>query len=283
MPSLTAPGELKELLARHGFRFSKSLGQNFLIDGNVLHKIIEGAGVTKQDKILEIGPGVGTLTQALARKAGEVTAVEIDRALFPILEETLKGCSNVRVLRGDILKLDLNELIREQFQGSPFKVVANLPYYITSPLLVKLLEQPGPPARAVLVLQLEVARRLVAEPGTKEYGALSLLIQYHCQAEMLFKIGPGNFHPQPQVDSGAVRLLWRPPLYRPRDEKFMFSLVKLAFGQRRKMLKGLLAKALAIPTEEVTDALTALGHSENIRGEELSVRDFALLADSLKR
>ena len=272
------PGRAVELLRRHGLKPRKSWGQNFLTNGDIAKRLIQALELTGEEPVLEVGPGLGMMTELLLELSPQVSAIEIDPLLCEFLADRFGQRANFTLVSGDALAQDFARLM-----SGGYCFMANLPYYITSPLLVKLLEQPGPPARAVLVLQLEVARRLVAEPGTKEYGALSLLIQYHCQAEMLFKIGPGNFHPQPQVDSGAVRLLWRPPLYRPRDEKFMFSLVKLAFGQRRKMLKGLLAKALAIPTEEVTDALTALGHSENIRGEELSVRDFALLADSLKR
>ena len=284
MPSLTTPAELKELLARHGFRFSKSLGQNFLIDGNVLNKIIEGAGVTKQDKILEIGPGVGTLTQALARKAGAVTAVEIDRTLLPILEETLKGLSNVRVLRGDILKLDLNELIREQFQGSPFKVVANLPYYITTPIIMRFLEEEHPFISITVMIQKEVAERMAAGPGTREYGSLSTAVQFFTCPRILARVPANAFLPPPKVDSVVISLERRKePAVAVNSRADFFRVSRAAFCQRRKtLLNSLSASGLTDMDKSAwKKTLQELGIDPMRRGETLTLEELARLSNHI--
>ncbi len=269
--------EITDLLQQYGFKARKSWGQNFLANKEAVAKLIAAAQLTGAETVLEIGPGLGVMTGPLLDSSSKVVAVEIDPLLCKFLARRFSQRENFQLVQGDALAQDFSQLV-----PGPYIVVANLPYYITSPILAKLIEQPHPPERAVILVQWEVARRLTALPGTSDYGALSILIQYHCQAEMLFKIGPGNFYPPPKVDSAAVRLQWRPSPFQPRNEKFMFRLVKIAFSQRRKMLKGLLATALSLSKDEAGKALAQIGLREEIRGEKLSIKDFAALADILE-
>lgn len=269
--------EITDLLQQYGFKARKSWGQNFLANKEAVAKLIAAAQLTGAETVLEIGPGLGVMTGSLLDSSSKVVAVEIDPLLCKFLARRFSQRENFQLVQGDALAQDFSQLV-----PGPYVVVANLPYYITSPILAKLIEQPHPPERAVILVQWEVARRLTALPGTSDYGALSILIQYHCQAEMLFKIGPGNFYPPPKVDSAAVRLQWRPSPFQPRNEKFMFRLVKIAFSQRRKMLKGLLATALSLSKDEAGKALAQIGLREEIRGEKLSIKDFAALADILE-
>ncbi|MDD4657651.1 MAG: 16S rRNA (adenine(1518)-N(6)/adenine(1519)-N(6))-dimethyltransferase RsmA [Eubacteriales bacterium] len=274
---VTRPSEITDLLQRYGLKPRKSWGQNFLANKGVVAKLMAAAQLTGAETVLEIGPGLGVMTEPLLDSSSQVVAVEIDPLLCQFLARRFSQRDNFQLVQGDALAQDFSLLI-----PGPYIVVANLPYYITSPLLAKLVEEPQPPERAVTLVQWEVARRLTALPGTADYGALSILIQYHCEAELLFKIGPGNFYPPPQVDSAAVRLQWRPSSFQPRNEKFMFRLVKIAFSQRRKMLKGLLAAALGLSKDQAGKALAQIGLSEEIRGEKLSIKDFAALADILE-
>lgn len=274
---VTRPSEITDLLQRYGLKARKSWGQNFLTNKSLVAKLIAAAQLTGKETVLEIGPGLGVMTEPLLDSSARVVAVEIDPLLCQFLTSRFSQRENFQLVQGDALTQDFSLLI-----SGPYIVVANLPYYITSPLLVKLVEAPQPPERAVILVQWEVARRLTALPGTPDYGALSILIQYHCRAEILFKIGPGNFYPPPQVDSAAVRLQWRPSPFQPRNEDFMFRLVKIAFSQRRKMLKGLLASALNLSKDEAGKVLAQIGLSEEIRGEKLSLQDFVALADILE-
>lgn len=274
---VTKPSDIASLMQRHGLKIRKSWGQNFLIDKAVLNKLVAAIEPLKSADVLEIGPGLGVLTEPLLTAASRVTAIEIDPLLCRFLANRFRNQNNFRLIEGDALTQDYPAL----FPGS-FILAANLPYYITSPFIAGILEQATDFTKAIFLVQWEVGRRLAARPGTKDYGALSLLAQYHCQVELLFKVSPGSFYPRPNVDSAAIRLQRRPPPKQPRDEAFMFRLVRIAFGQRRKMLKGLLAAALGLSKDSVASALIRSGLSEDIRGEKLSFLDFAVLADALE-
>jgi len=277
---LSDPKVTIEVLQRHSFRFKKNYGQNFLIDDHVIGKIIRAAGITKESRVLEIGPGIGTLTQQLSDAAGEVTAVEIDGNLLPILEETLAGRENVRVIHGDILKCDIRELMGNE----PFLVVANLPYYITTPIIMQLLEK-GIPAESITVMvQKEVADRMAAGPGTKDYGALSLAVQYHAEPYLAANVPPNCFMPRPNVGSAVVRLDRRKEKkVHVADEELLFRLIRAAFGQRRKTLVNALSHGAELPKDMIREVLMENGLSENVRGETLSLEQFAALTDSFSR
>ncbi|MDA8235775.1 MAG: 16S rRNA (adenine(1518)-N(6)/adenine(1519)-N(6))-dimethyltransferase RsmA [Clostridia bacterium] len=284
---LVAPEVIRAIVNKHKFRFRKSLGQNFLINQKVLEKISEAAGMTGEDLVVEIGPGIGALTQYLAEKAGQVIAVELDRSLLPILAETLADYPGVQVVHGDALKVDLDQLVREYGgsqwgpEGLKYKVVANLPYYITTPIVMRLLEEGFALQTMVLMVQKEVARRMVAAPGTKDYGALSLAIQYYTQPEIVTYVPPGSFMPPPAVDSAVIKLELRcePPVELVSVETF-FRTIKGAFGQRRKTLLNALSNAkLGLSKEELADLLNRLGIDPNRRGETLSLQEFAALAN----
>lgn len=273
---VTRPKEIADLFLRLGFSPRKSWGQNFLVNREVVAKLIAAAQLTGCETVLEIGPGLGVMTEPLLAKAAKVVAVEIDPLLCQFLSHRFLQRENFHLVKGDALDQDFSLLFSE-----PYIVVANLPYNISSPLLLKLMGQPHPPLRAIVLLQWEVARRLTASPGTRDYGALTVLMQYYCHTDILFKLGPGNFFPPPKVDSAAVRLFLRPSPFQPRNEEFFFRLVKIAFSQRRKMLKGLLASALDLSKEEAGRALMQVGLAEGIRGEKLSLENFVVLADKL--
>lgn len=281
---LTNPTELKSLLGRHGFSFSKSLGQNFLIDENVLNKITAAAGISAGDCVLEIGPGAGTLTQRLAMLGARCTAVEIDKALLPILSETMSEYESFHLVNNDILKVDIKALAESDFGGEPFHVIANLPYYITTPIVMRLLEEKLPVRSMTLMVQKEVADRMCAPCGGKEYGALSVAVQYYSEPSVICRAEPHCFIPQPKVASSVVHLkVADKPRFTVGDERLFFAVVKSAFGQRRKTLVNALSKSPYINVEKdtVIAALKCLGLDESIRGERLGIEQFAALTDCL--
>lgn len=284
MAYLSDPKETIAVLNRYHFAFKKRFGQNFLIDAHVLEKILRAAEITPEDTALEIGPGIGTLTQALCEHAKQVVAVEIDRTLIPILrEDTCKEYDNLTLINDDVLKVDLHELSRK-FGNCRFQVVANLPYYITTPILMGLLEQRVPMKNITVMVQKEVAQRMQAGPGTKDYGALSLAVQYYARPYLAANVPPNCFMPRPGVGSAVIRLTphSEPPV-KVSDETFLFALIRAAFGQRRKTLVNSLSNApeLSVTKEQTAAALAKLGLSETVRGEALSLEQFARLTELL--
>jgi len=284
MANLGNPKKTIELIQKYSFRFQKKYGQNFLIDSHVIEKIISSAHLTKEDCILEIGPGIGTMTQALAEQAGKVIAVEIDKNLIPILSETLENYSNITILNQDILKLDLKKLSEEENNGNSFQVIANLPYYITTPIIMEILEGGAPVDNITVMVQKEVANRMQAEPGSKEYGALSLAVQYYAKPKIVANVPPNCFLPRPKVGSAVIQLIRYNTLpVKATDEKMMFALIRAAFNQRRKTLVNALSHspALSFTKEQVQAALRKEGLSLDVRGEALSLSQFAKLSDFL--
>lgn len=274
-----------EILKKYQFRMQKKYGQNFLIDANILQKIVEAAQVTKEDCVLEIGPGIGTMTQYLAEAAGQVIAVEIDGGLIPILEDTLSSYHNVTILCEDILKVDLAAL-SEKNGGRPMKVVANLPYYITTPIIMALFESHVPLASITVMVQNEVAARMQTGPGTKDYGALSLAVQYYAKPEIVARVPASCFLPRPNVDSAVVRLLkYEKPPVDAADEAFLFAVIRASFNQRRKTLANGLANAggLGLTRGQVEEALQEMGLSKTVRGETLTLERFSELSNRLLR
>ena len=272
------------VLKKYGFSFRKKYGQNFLIDESVLEGIIDTAEITKDDFVLEIGPGIGTLTQYLATYAGRVCAVEIDRALLPILEDTLSGWDNVTVLNADILKTDIRAIAEEENGGAPLKVCANLPYYITTPILMGLFESGAPFSQLTVMVQKEVAERMIAEPGSKTYGALSLAVRYYTNPEISFIVEPESFMPRPKVESAIVHMKRHstPPVS-VKDEKMLFDVIRASFNERRKTLQNGIANyaGFSYSKEQVGEALDKCGLERTVRGEKLSLEEFARLADVL--
>ena len=285
-PYLGNPKYTIEVLQKYGFVFQKRFGQNFLIDTHVLERIIEASEITKDDFVLEIGPGIGTMTQYLAEAAREVTAVEIDDALIPILKDTLKEWDNVTVLHGDILKTDIRKIADEKNQGRPIKVVANLPYYITTPIIMGLFESHVPVDSITVMVQKEVADRMQTGPGSKDYGALSLAVQYYAEPKIVANVPPNCFMPRPKVGSAVIRLTrhQNPPVT-TLDEKLMFLLIRASFYQRRKTLSNSLKNSQELPysKEEVEAAITECGLPLNIRGEALTLEQFARLSDTFSK
>ena len=284
-PYLGNPQETIAVLKKYQFIFQKKFGQNFLIDTHVLDKIIAAAEVTKEDFVLEIGPGIGTMTQYLAYAAREVCAVEIDSALIPILEDTLQEYDNVTVINEDILKLDLRKLAEEKNQGKPIKIVANLPYYITTPIIMGLFEKHVPVESITVMVQKEVAARMQAGPGTKDYGALSLAVQYYAEPSIVANVPPNCFMPRPNVGSAVIRLTThRQPPVKAADEKLMFQIIRASFNQRRKTLANGLKnyEGFHYSREEIEEALKACHLAPNVRGESLVLAEFAALSDILK-
>ncbi len=283
-PWLGDPQQTIAILQKYGFRFQKKYGQNFLIDPHVLDKIVSAAGITEEDFVVEIGPGIGTLTQYLAHAAREVCAVEIDRNLLPILEETLSGWDNVTVICQDILKTDLQKLAEEKNQGKPMKIVANLPYYITTPIIMGLLEKQVPLESMTVMVQKEVAQRMQAEPGNKEFGALSLAVRYYAEPYLAANVPPNCFIPRPGVGSAVIRLTRRekPPV-ETKDPQWMFRLIRAAFNQRRKtLLNGLRNDPeLGLTREAAEAAIRECGLDPAVRGETLGLPEYAALADVL--
>ena len=278
------PKNTIEIIQKYNFAFQKKFGQNFLIDTHVLSKIITAAGVTKDDMVLEIGPGIGTMTQYLAENAGRVVAVEIDSNLIPILEETLKDYDNITVINEDILKLDINKLAQEYNGGRPIKVVANLPYYITTPIIMGLFESGVPIDNITVMVQKEVADRMQVGPGTKDYGALSLAVQYYAEPYIVANVPPNCFIPRPNVGSAVIRLTrHRTPPVEVDDRELMFKLIRASFNQRRKtLLNGLNnSPEINISKEKIAEAIEALGVSASVRGEALTLKQFAELANLL--
>ena len=286
MPTLGNPKGTIEILKKYNFNFQKRFGQNFLIDSNILAKIVESAEVTKEDFVLEIGPGIGTMTQYLAESAREVVAVEIDKSLIPILGDTLSSYDNVTVINEDILKVDIERLVQEKNQGKPIKVVANLPYYITTPIIMGLFESHVPLKSITIMVQKEVADRMQVGPGTKDYGALSLAVQYYARPEVIASVSPACFIPKPNVGSAVIRLdRYEKPPVETEDEAFLFAVIKAAFNQRRKTLANGLANAreLGITRQQAEEALLQMELSPSIRGEALTLREFADLSNILYR
>lgn len=284
MAYLGIPQNTIAVLQKYHFNFQKKFGQNFLIDTTVLDRIISSAEITKEDCVLEIGPGIGTMTQYLAERAGSVVAVEIDKALIPILEETLQDYDNVTVINDDILKVDINRLVEEKNGGHPIKVVANLPYYITTPIIMGLFESRVPLKSITIMVQKEVADRMQVGPGTKDYGALSLAVQYYAKPEIVANVPPNCFIPRPNVGSAVIRLTSYEELpVQVKDEKKMFALIRASFNQRRKTLVNGLGNAglPGITKESAAAALAQMGLSPTVRGEALTLEQFARLSDLL--
>ena len=283
-PFLGDPKETIAVLNKYGFTFQKKFGQNFLIDTHVLDKIIAAAKITPDDFVVEIGPGIGTMTQYLACAAREVCAVEIDRTLIPILEDTLSGYDNVTVINEDILKVDLARLAEEKNQGRPVKIVANLPYYITTPIIMGLFENHVPVSSITVMVQKEVAMRMQTGPGSKDYGALSLAVQYYAEPYLVANVPPNCFMPRPKVGSAVIRLtLHEEPPVKVREEQLMFRLIRASFNQRRKtLLNGLRGDGqLDFSKEKIEEAIAACGFPPAVRGEKLTLEDFARLSDAL--
>lgn len=284
MEKLSNPRKTIEVLQKYNFTFQKKFGQNFLIDPHVLDKIIAAAEITKDDFVLEIGPGIGTLTQYLAEAAREVVAVEIDSTLIPILEDTLSAYDNVSVINEDVLKVDLRKLAEERNGGKPIKVVANLPYYITTPIIMSLFESHVPLKSLTVMVQKEVALRMQAGPGTKDYGALSLAVQYYASPYLAANVPPNCFMPRPNVGSAVIRLTrFEETPVQVKDEKLLFRLIRASFNQRRKTLQNGLVNSqeLDFTKEQVAAAIATLGVSPSVRGEALTLEQFAALANAL--
>ena len=285
-PTLGNPQNTIEILKKYNFTFQKKFGQNFLIDTHVLDKIIAAAEITKDDFVLEIGPGIGTMTQYLAQAAGKVAAVEIDKALIPILGDTLSAYDNVMIINEDVLKVDIQKLVEEENGGRPVKVVANLPYYITTPIIMGLFEKHVPIESITVMVQKEVADRMQVGPGTKDYGALSLAVQYYASPYIVANVQPNCFMPRPKVGSAVIRLTtYDNPPVEVDDEKLMFRIIRASFNQRRKTLANGLKNAadLDIPKELIAESIESLGHGPSVRGEALTLEEFAALSNYISR
>ena len=286
MATLGNPKNTIEIIQKYQFAFQKKFGQNFLIDTRVLDKIISAAGITEDDCVLEIGPGIGTMTQYLAEHAGKVVAVEIDTNLLPILDETLKGYSNVTVINSDILKLDMNKLVDEYNDGRPVKVAANLPYYITTPIIMGLFESNVPIDNITVMVQKEVADRIQVGPGSKDYGALSLAVQYYAKPYIVANVPPNCFIPRPNVGSAVIRLTrYQEPPVQVDEPGIMFRLIRASFNQRRKTLQNGLNNSPEVPytKEQIASAIESLGVPASVRGEALTLEQFASLANYFTR
>lgn len=284
MATLGNPTNTIEVLKKYNFNFQKKFGQNFLIDSNILEHIVDAAEITRDDCVLEIGPGIGTMTQYLCEQAREVVAVEIDKNLIPILSDTLSAYNNVTVIHEDILKVDINRIVQEKNSGRPIKVVANLPYYITTPIIMGLFESHVPLESITIMVQKEVADRMQVGPGTKDYGALSLAVQYYARPEIMLTVPAACFMPRPNVDSAVIRLSrYQEPPVCARNEKLMFDIIRASFNQRRKTLANGLSNAsgLKVTRDQVVAALEQMGLSATIRGEALTLEQFARLSDIL--
>lgn len=283
MAYLGTPSATKEIINKYSFAFQKKFGQNFLIDSNVLESIIRGAEITKDDFVLEIGPGIGTMTQYLCEAARQVVAVEIDKMLIPILEDTLSEYDNVEVINQDVLKVDIKSLAEEKNNGKPIKVVANLPYYITTPIIMGLFESGVPIDSITIMVQKEVADRMQTGPGSKDYGALSLAVQYYATAKVILNVSATCFMPRPNVDSAVIKLTRHKELtVNAADEKLMFKIIRASFNQRRKTLVNGLKNSpeLSFSKEQIVKAIEKIGKPETIRGEALTLEEFAELANA---
>ena len=284
MAYLGSPSATKEIINKYSFAFQKKFGQNFLIDSNILESIVSAADITKDDFVLEIGPGIGTMTQYLCEAARQVVAVEIDKMLIPILKDTLSEYDNVEVINQDVLKLDIKALAQEKNNGKPIKVVANLPYYITTPIIMGLFESKVPIESITIMVQKEVADRMQTGPGSKDYGALSLAVQYYADAKVQLNVSASCFMPRPNVDSAVIKLTAHEKPVVDVDETLMFKVIRASFNQRRKSLVNGLKNSseLDYTKEEIVQAIKAIGKEENIRGEKLTLEEFAALSNSLK-
>ena len=296
MERLTDISTIREILGRHGFTFSKALGQNFLINPSVCPRMAEAAVESINDSrtatalqgeekgtraVIEIGPGIGVLTKELLQRADKVVAVELDQRLLPVLDETLGAFDNLKVVNADVLELDLHRLIREEFDGMDVVVCANLPYYITSPVIMKLLEDRLPIRSITVMVQKEAAERLCAEPGTRDSSAITAAVRYYCDPELLFRVSAGSFMPAPKVDSAVIRLSLHEPTVHPENEKTFFKVIKAAFAQRRKTVLNSLSSALSLDKNEVRAILESAGVPENARAERLTLEDFSNISDAL--
>ncbi|HBG5344918.1 TPA: 16S rRNA (adenine(1518)-N(6)/adenine(1519)-N(6))-dimethyltransferase RsmA [Clostridioides difficile] len=280
MDRLSSHNATKEVVQKYNFKFSKSLGQNFLIDSNIIDKILSGARITRGDNIIEVGPGIGTLTREMGKIAEKVVAIEIDRNLIPILKDTLSDLDNIEVVNQDILKVDIQELVKDKLNGGPVKLVANLPYYITTPIVMKFLEEDIPVTDIVVMVQKEVADRMNAIPGTKDYGALSIAVQYYCETEIVAKAPRHMFIPQPNVDSTVIGLHVRAEKkYDVHNEEIFFKTVKASFGQRRKTLLNSLGGLGFLNKDEIREILKEANIDEKRRGETLSIEEFSVLSN----
>lgn len=283
MLKLSSPKTIKYIMEKYGFKFSKSLGQNFLIDERVIEEIMEGAEIGPEDYVLEVGPGIGVMTQAMAERAKKVVSVEIDSSLLPVLDETLAPHDNIVIIHDDILKVDLRALIDREFDGQKPKVVANLPYYVTTPIIMMFLEEGIPVTDIVVMVQKEVADRIVSEPDSKIYGALSVAVQFYAEPKVIVKAPKGLFMPQPKVDSVVVRMKLREtPKVDVKDRKLFFRVVKAAFGMRRKTLLNALSAGLNVSKEMVTEVMEGCDIDPKRRGETLSIEEFGQLADAFE-
>ena len=284
MPALTDLSTIRSLCDRYGFSLSKGFGQNFIINPGVCPRIAESAGIGPDWGVLEIGPGIGVLTEQLAKRAARVVSVEIDRRLFPLLEETLAGYDNIRIVEGDVLKVDLRQLIADEFAGRPVAVCANLPYYITSPILMRLLEERLPVENITVMVQREAAQRLCAPPGTRQAGAISYAVAYYARPRQLFTVQPGSFYPAPKVTSAVIRLdVRRTPAGNldPASEKALFAIIRAAFSQRRKTAANGISSGLAADKAEVLAAMAKVGLDQRLRPEQLTLDNFIALQGAL--
>ena len=283
MPNLTDLSTIRSLCARHDFELSKGFGQNFIVNPGICPKIVQAAGIDGRWGVLEIGPGIGVLTKELALRAKKVVAVEVDQRLPPLLAETLAEYNNVEILLQDILKVDIAGLIREKFAGMPVAVCANLPYYITSPILMRLLEEKLPIRHITVMVQKEAAQRITAAPGSREAGAISYAVAYYAQPRLLFSVQPGSFYPPPKVTSAVIQLQVRPaPAVHTPDEAGYFKLIRAAFSQRRKTAANAVSSGLGLPKAQVAQALEAAGLSPTARPEQLTLEDFRRLQQALE-
>ncbi len=281
---IATPSVTKKIIEQNEFYFKKNFGQNFLIDSNILQNIAECAGITKEDCVLEIGPGIGSLTQVLAERAKKVIAVEIDKHLIPILQQTVGEYQNIEIRNQDILKTDIDEIIQNENDGKDIKIVANLPYYITTPIIMDLLENHRKVESITVMVQKEVAERMQAQFGSKDYGALSIAVQYYCEAKINMIVPPSCFMPKPKVSSAVITLkLQKEPILKGIDEKLFFHIVKCAFGQRRKTLLNSLynQSKLGLSKEMLTEAIQSVGLDERVRGEILSIQQFGELTKQI--
>ncbi len=283
MKRIASPKRTRQLIRKHNFRLSKSLGQNFLIDENILQNIVTASGISGDDYVIEIGPGLGSLTEFVASSAKEVLAIEIDKNLLPILEESLSTFDNVKVIHGDILKVDIHKIILDHFKGDRVKVIGNLPYYATTPIIMRFLEEEIPMSSMTIMLQREVAHRMAAQPSTKEYGSLSIAVQYYCQSKLLMEIPPSAFMPQPKVYSALVQLdLLKEPRVQVGDRALFFQMVRDAFGKRRKtLLNALSSGKLNLEKNLLRHIFQRAQIDANRRGETLSIHEFAKLTNTL--
>ncbi len=285
MDKIATPKNTKEMVSKYDFHFSKSLGQNFLTDYNIIEKIIRGAGITKDTNVIEVGPGIGSLTQGLLEAGKKVVAVEIDKKLIPILQDTLKDYENIKVINEDVLKLNLNQMVMDEFDGGDIKVIGNLPYYITTPIIMKFLEDKVPVESIIIMIQKEVADRMNAKPGKKDYGALSVAVQYYCTTEIITVVPPTVFIPQPKVESSVIKLnVLKEPSVKVEKESLFFSVVKDAFGKRRKTLLNALSSGnLQLNKDMVREVLQKCEIDEKRRGETLSLQEFANIANEVNK